>query len=312
MAKVVDADTWEEANTPALTPTASQRHLAVLLSTMLDEPRLSSTVRILDVGCGDAHLLAYLAQTLPQEHPKDRFEFYGFEVGDIGWHGEGYLRRTTDFLNACTPGYRWDKRISIFSATDQWPYEPGSFDFIISNQVLEHVRDHAFLFAEIRRCLATDGVSLHLFPLGTTIYEVHAHMPFVHWLRSPEQRRKLMLLFAHLGFRRKYYEEIHFRGWTNLREFAAIYSDVLASMTNYKSSQEIATLATQAGFQPGFAYTKNFFSTKLLCMMGRPPRRYRSPIWLDRTVFSVLERLASVTLILQHARPLGSKSRHRF
>jgi len=72
-----------------------------------------------------------------------------------------------------------------------------------------------------------------------------------------------MSVFARLGLTRKYKEEMHFRGWRNVEEFAAIYSDVLGSMTNYKPSKQITALAEKAGFKAEFSYTKNFFSTQI-------------------------------------------------
>jgi SAM-dependent methyltransferase len=301
MTAVDKASTPENNKHLRLTPKISQTHLTILAKTMLQRAKPGSVIRVLDIGCGDAHLLAHLAQILPEEYPGHGFEFYGFEVGDIGWHGEEYLRRTVKFLNTCAPAFEWEERISLLSASDRWPYESGAFDLIISNQVLEHVQDHSLLFGEIQRCLAPKGVSLHLFPLKSTIYEVHAYMPVVHWIRDGKKRRKLMYLFAKAGFRKKYREEVQIRGWTNLGEFATIYSDVLSNMTNYKSSQEIAALAKRAGLRPEFSYTKDFFMTKMLSVIGRQPQEYRSLTWLDRVTFPMLKRVASVTLILQQA-----------
>ncbi len=282
----------------SLTPTASQQHLAALLNTMLKREVLRPVVRVLDMGCGDARLLAYLAQSLLSQNPHRQFDLFGFEVGGIGWQGGDYVVRTVTFLNKHAPG-QWSDRIVIFSASEPWPYRDESFDLIISNQVLEHVQDHARVFREIRRCLAPGGLSIHLFPLQETIYEVHAHMPFVHWIGDTTLRGKLMLLFARLGFRRKYKEEMHFRKWKSLEEFVAIYSDVLGSMTNYKSSKQILQLSAIAGFRSDFSYTTKFFSTKLLSMMRRTPNGYGSPTSLDRAALPILKRLASVTLILR-------------
>jgi SAM-dependent methyltransferase len=289
-----------------LTPTASQSHLLALCNTMLKRGNLPSTVRILDMGCGDAHMLAYLARTLPPLYKDRNFEFYGFEVGDIGWQSDNYLERTIEFLHEQAPGYSWKDRIGFFSASDSWPYQSGSFDVIISNQVFEHVQQHALVFGEIRRCLTPGGVSIHLFPLHETIYEVHAHMPFVHWIRQSGWRQKLMLAFARLGLTRKYKEEMHFRGWRNLKEFAATYSAVLGSMTNYKSSEQITALAEKAGLTAEFSYTKNFFSTKLLSMFKRNPGCYALPSWIDAATFPILKRLASITLILRQ-REVGQR-----
>ncbi len=86
-------------------PTASQRHLASIVDALLQTQCFSSTVRLLDMGCGDAHLIAYLAKTLPGKHPDRVFEFYGFEVGDVGWHGDHY------------PAKRWHSLVSRHQGT---------------------------------------------------------------------------------------------------------------------------------------------------------------------------------------------------
>jgi hypothetical protein len=59
-------------------------------------------------------------------------------------------------------------------------------------------------FGQIRRCHKPGGVSLHLFSVSEVVYEGHAHMP-------------IMVAFARLGFKRKYYDEVAFRSWTNSR-----------------------------------------------------------------------------------------------
>jgi len=284
--------------TRTVVPTTSQRHLANLLNTLIERESFPSRIRILDMGCGDVHLLAYLGQVLPTRYPNHSFDFYGFEVGDIGWHAEGYLEGALDFLREHVPQRGWGDRISVFSAQDRWPYAPGSFEIIISNQVLEHVQDHELVFSEIHRCLAPQGVSVHLFPLRETIYEVHAHMPIVHWIHGVERRGRFMSKFARVGFKRKYFEEIHFRGWTNLGEFGAIYADVLEKMTNYKTSKQIVDMAERAGLRPDFDYTKNFLLTKLLSLIGRTQERYSQPNWIDDATLPLLKRLASVTLVL--------------
>ncbi len=43
------------------------------------------------------------------------------------------------------------------------PFEDGTFDFVFSEYVLEHVQDHDELLAEIQRVLRPGGVSLHVF-----------------------------------------------------------------------------------------------------------------------------------------------------
>jgi SAM-dependent methyltransferase len=282
-------------------PKVSQRHLALVLAAALKNGDFPPTIRILDTGCGDAQFLAYLAQTLPGQCPGRKFEFYGFEVGDIGWRGENYRRDTLQFLTQHVPSHPWNERIEIFSFRDGWPYQPSAFEIILSNQVFEHVQDHAFVFKEIKRCLAPGGVSVHLFPVREVVWEGHAHMPLVHRIRSRERRQRVMLFLARLGFTKTYKMEAHFRGWTNLGEFAEIYSDVIGTMTNYKSEREIARLAQQSGLEADFSHTKGFFATKLAAILGSPPRSYGRVGWFDRMTLPLLKRLSSVTLTLRHA-----------
>jgi hypothetical protein len=140
---------------------------------------------------------------------------------------------------------------------------------------------------------------VHLFPLLETVYEAHAHMPIVHWIRRSDHRSKFMTLFAELGFKRTYFEEKHFRGWTNLEEFTAIYSEVLETMTNYKTSKQMLRLARAAGLQADYSYTKDFLVTKMLTLMGRTREGYVSPNWIDGVTFPLLKRFASVTMVLR-------------
>lgn len=283
-----------------VSPIVSQRHLGLVLAAELSRSNSLPEIRILDMGCGDGSMLAYLSQFLPSRFPGRRFELRGFEVGDIGWRGETFLEETLGYLHAAAPDYPWTGRLSVFSFTDEWPYEPHSFDVIISNQVLEHVQDHAFVFRQIRRCLKPGGVSFHLFPLNEVVYEGHAHMPIVHWIRNPDLRPKVMAAFARLGFKRKYYDEMAIRGWTNVEEFSRIYSEVIGTMTNYKSEREIKQLARQEGLVASFSSSSRFFTTKLQCVMRRPPQHYGNSAWLDAVGLPLFKRVASITLSLRH------------
>jgi SAM-dependent methyltransferase len=47
------------------------------------------------------------------------------------------------------------------------PFADGSFDFIFSSSVLEHIRDRAPVYREFRRCLRPGGVMVHITPSRT-------------------------------------------------------------------------------------------------------------------------------------------------
>jgi SAM-dependent methyltransferase len=47
------------------------------------------------------------------------------------------------------------------------PFADGSFDFIFSSSLLEHVRDRGAAYREMRRCLRPGGLMLHIMPSRT-------------------------------------------------------------------------------------------------------------------------------------------------
>jgi SAM-dependent methyltransferase len=47
------------------------------------------------------------------------------------------------------------------------PFKDASFDFVFSSSVLEHIRDRAPVYRELRRCLRPGGVMLHVMPSRT-------------------------------------------------------------------------------------------------------------------------------------------------
>lgn len=64
---------------------------------------------------------------------------------------------------------------------DQVPLEDASFDIVVNNQVLEHVRDLDVVVKEIARILKPGGVCLSLFPDKSVWREGHTGIPFLHW-----------------------------------------------------------------------------------------------------------------------------------
>lgn len=72
---------------------------------------------------------------------------------------------------------------------DNIPFDDGSFDIIINNQVMEHVPDLEIVLAEIHRVLKPGGKVLSLFPDSSVWREGHVGIPFVHWFPKGSQIR---------------------------------------------------------------------------------------------------------------------------
>lgn len=73
------------------------------------------------------------------------------------------------------------------------PFADGSFDFIFSSSVLEHVRDRCGAMAELRRCLRPHGVMIHLMPsvtwklLQLAMYYPHVALSGLEWIGAERQ-----------------------------------------------------------------------------------------------------------------------------
>ncbi|UCH83996.1 MAG: class I SAM-dependent methyltransferase [Candidatus Latescibacterota bacterium] len=90
--------------------------------------------RLLDVGCGDGVLLEVAA--------------------DNGWEAEG-----TDVATAVVRHTRDTKGLAVHQGeVEDIALERGSFDVIVLNHVLEHVRDPRATLSRLRDLLADDGV----------------------------------------------------------------------------------------------------------------------------------------------------------
>ena len=68
------------------------------------------------------------------------------------------------------------------------PFDDGSFDLIVSNQVLEHVDRLDETLAELSRLIRRDGLLLFLFPTREVLREAHCGVPFLHWLERTPSR----------------------------------------------------------------------------------------------------------------------------
>ncbi len=256
-------------------------------------------IRILDVGCGDGRLLSHILEVLPALQPSIQFEVFGLDVTDAGQQRESYMEETKQFLSQRHPQVKWNNQLSNISVQDVWPLPDNSFDFITSNQVLEHVGNHGFVFREIHRCLRTGGVSINVFPTREVLWEGHALMPFVHKVRNVRRRARLMLFFAKLGFNAHYYREMDRRGWQSLEEFAEVFAHVLETDTNYLTTRELTRVAERATLKVSFTYTKDYFLSKLFSYFGYRPYMYKNLGLIDKLGYLGGRYIASVTFLLK-------------
>lgn len=284
-------------NSPApVAGSIAHQHVAAVLNTILAGRGANGTVvRVLDVGVGDGRFLDYLLRVLPLWQPGVVFEVHGLDVER--W--TVFEKQGRPHLQSAHPDVDWATRLAFIKPDAPWPFPDGHFDFITSNQVLEHVADKAFFFGELRRCLATGGTGINLFPVTEAIWEGHARMPVVHWLEDP-WRRRAMHLFCMLGFNHTWRAGRGSR-WNTPAEFASRYSGVLARNTAYSSTVQVRALAAAAGLDVRFTCTKDYYGAKLLSYLGLRPRCYRDLGVLETPLMVLLRHVASITVLLRRA-----------
>ena len=147
-------------------------HLLNLLY-LLDSSRLKYKSRILDHGCGGGITLFFLVS-------QGYSNVLGIDINNT----RDYIKRK----NLCNKIFK----IILNTNTDiikhyngkKINYENNSFDYIFSQQVIEHVESDLLdsYLSEERRVLKIDGIVLHQIPHRLGPFEGHTKKWFIHWL----------------------------------------------------------------------------------------------------------------------------------
>src|SRR5882762_2315304 len=135
---------------------------------VLDQKRGQNT-RVLDYGCGAGEIVKELR----------RRDVNAFGC-DVFYEGGDYSRSVDPTL--------FESAIRRMEA-DTIPFDTGSFDFVINNQVMEHVEDLDRVLAEILRVLKPGGMVISLFPDKGVWREGHCGVPFLHWFPKGSRLR---------------------------------------------------------------------------------------------------------------------------
>lgn len=226
-----------------ITP-SSITHLHLLAAINTESQRLNH-FRVLDVGCGAAKMLEYFAAVFPKLRPDATVELFGMDVNSVGFDNiEGFFPSADN--------------IKVAQPSDPWPFPDGYFDFVTSNQVLEHVKDADFFFSQIHRVLREDGVCYHLFPLKNYIMEGHVSAPLAHRFINHDTQVRWIRLMQKLGFSQG-----------RDPEDAA---DSLLYYTHYRTRAEVLSIVKRAELRPSFRYTPQYFTAKLRSVLHLEPR----------------------------------------
>ena len=113
------------------------------------------------------------------------------------------------------------------------PFNEDSFDYVINNQVMEHVEDLDTVLAEVHRVLKPGGMVLSLFPSKEVWHEGHCGIPLLH--RLPQGRARLYYAagLRALGFG---YSKDRYPG---VMKWSQHWCDYLDRWTHYRTMAEI-------------------------------------------------------------------------
>jgi len=278
----------------------THEHLLCVIATEAQEQAPDHPLSILDLGCGEGRMLGYLARNLPRLLPGAELTLYGLDAHDAGVQRSGFMERATAHLSSAVPQTDWQNRIFGVASTQRWPFPDACFDFIVSNQVLEHVRDPWLVFGEIGRTLKEGGRAVHLFPLKHYWYEGHLWLLWVHRIQNADLRKAYLGLSSRLGLG-KY--KGHQRAFgMSLEHYSEMHADYIQFMTNYLTESEALAHAKHAGLRASFRYTQELYYRKLRDLLGRRvPFRYsrRRNALADWFWLKALRYVSGVTLFLE-------------
>lgn len=280
-------------------------HIYAIINTIIKykyTPQGISTIKILDVGCGNGVLLSTLVKELPVRNPGIFFEFYGLDVDDSHVQEKGYFSRTISLLQLAAPTISWENNLKLITSNDGWPFGNDFFDLIFSNQVMEHVFDQELFLKEIRRTMKDYGYSFHLYPLRHYLYEGHLLIPFAHKFQSWTTTYYWIKWASFWGvgtYRKQKRNDMA----SSIKEYAERHADYLAYQVNYQTLKQINATAKRNRLKPSFDFTYLYYKQKLRYLLKRPPMEeyHKKDIRSSKNsfYFIFLKYVSGITLVLK-------------
>jgi len=281
----------------------TDHHIFAVVNTLAQERAGAS--RIVDAGCGDGKMMAYLDSQL-RGVGRDA-EVHGFDVVDALTESSAFPGRTVERLSDMSPTVDWASRVRAKTVKEPWPYDDESLDVVVSNNVLEHVFDRPAFFAELARTLRPGGFSVHVFPLRRVLHEFHLAMPLVHKVADTRQRRWLIDRFTRLGLG-TFATHRELDG-IDRGTYAETRADFIDFGTIYPTYRNLADEAKQVRLRMHHHFTRHMYAQRVRTAWGKSMvdiyETDLTPI-RDASAFAVLPYLATVTLVFERPEAVGS------
>jgi len=277
----------------------THRHMLAVINTLLkyeNSLKKKETIVILDAGCGNGMLVYFLNKYLPLFNMKKKFLLYGYDLIDHGVQEAGYAKKTFSYLNNNAPEIDWSDRIKLINSNDAWPFENESFDFVISNQVLEHVWDHDHFFKEQSRVLNSKGFSHHIFPVKEVIIDGHVFLPKVHKLHNWDAIYRNVKFYSGigLGVYSKQKKEYNY----DMDYFSKVWADKIYHFCNYQSYAELSRVAKSNHLCLTTRFTFYYYWRKLKEKLRFNPDFIYKNKPSSKIIFYFLKYVSGVSIVL--------------
>lgn len=155
------------------------------------------------------------------------------------------------------------------------PFENNSFDFVISEQVLEHVMDQVGLLRELHRVMRPGGCAVHVFPARYSLVEPHTYVP----LGGVLAHRWWYKLWAVMGIRNEYQQGL------SADEVADCNTYYFVEGLNYVPNSCYEVVWRMLGYEHKWIDQENFDTSEraLVRGVGRLNKVLSLIGWLNRT-----------------------------
>jgi SAM-dependent methyltransferase len=247
--------------------------------------RNQEVVTILEAGCGKGEFCLVLSELLTENFPSIKFKVQGFDVNERPEHHQ---------IDSSL--------VNLISENDNWPYPDNSFDIVMSNQVIEHVKNADVFFKELNRVMSIGAYSIHSYPVKEIIIEPHYFLPLVHWVDNWDLRKFIIKFFSRFGlgtFKKQLKD-----GLTgDLDKWSSMHSDYTTNFTHYLQLNDYLRIAKCYGFRASCRFTHDYCVYRLLEKLGmnvKPQLKLAQEFSLlnDYLLIHFYKRIAPILLFL--------------
>jgi SAM-dependent methyltransferase len=185
--------------------------------------------RVLDWGCGRGRAVAHLISMGVEAH--------GVDVDEV------VMKRGYGLF----AGRGIDPSSVLVTPEETKRFPDGTFDYVFSEETIEHVTALDYLARETYRLMAPAALARHSYPASKRFMEPHVKIPLVHWTRNRFLRTLGIAtgIAAGAGPSGTWPETEGQPFWTQVR----IYSDYLERKTCYRDLNDVAAEFERAGFE---------------------------------------------------------------